>query len=238
MGGGIILDIIRNNLRSSISLDYGSGAKRVYKYVIDKYIENMENQNEKKEEISFRHVKIFNLEEICGYDSLQEESHAYWLKENFIDLVDIKMRNVFLLKGDGEDLKNYADQYDKLLTSNQIDLQIINIGKDGMIGFINDGESFNKKTHIVDFKRKKIKEMAEEYFDGNIDRTPKKGITQGIKNIMEAKNILILARGKESALGIKYLMKGEINNEIPITALNGYKGNLYVVADEDACSLL
>lgn len=235
IGGEIILDIVRKNLRSRISLDNGLAAKSIYKYLIDKYVDSKEEEDGK---VSFRHVRIFNLEEMCGYEQFNEKSFSYWLKDNFINHVDIKPKNVYLIDGTGTDLKKNAEDYNKLLMSNQLDLQIIDIKNEGNIGFMNKGDSFEKKTHVVTFTRKKKKEMAEKYFDGNLMEVPEKGIIQGIKNIMEAKNILILARGKESAQGIKYLMKEEIDKQFPITALKEYKGNLYVVADEDACSLL
>lgn len=232
---GIILDLIKENKRARIGLDYGYTAKGVYKYLVDRYLINRDE--EKNGEISFRHVRLFNLEEICGKDYFDTESYAYFLRDNFINLVDIKLKNVFLIKGTG-DLEKNVNEYNEILNEKPVDLQIISIEKEGTFGFIKPFESFEKRTHIVNFSRQKRKEIAEDRFDNQLADAPTQGITQGIKNLLEAKSLLFLAKGKEAAYGLKILLKGKINPDVPLSAFNNYKGTIYIVADEEAYSTL
>ena len=82
---------------------------------------------------------------------------------------------------------------------------------------------------------KKKEEISELFDHGNIPLT---GITQGIDNILKTKSVLVVASGREKAEGLKNLIKGKSDRDIPLSALKNHQGVVYVVADEDACSLI
>ena len=65
-----------------------------------------------------------------------------------------------------------------------------------------------------------------------------KTITMGIKNIMNAKSVLLVASGSNKANAIKNLMEGPITEDFPASALHNHPGKVIVVADEEACALL
>ncbi len=77
-----------------------------------------------------------------------------------------------------------------------------------------------------------------ERFDIEIKDAPKEGITQGIDDIIKSKIILVVAEGKQNAEGLKNIMKGKVDIEKPSSTLKNHVGIVYIVADEDACSLL
>ena len=97
--------------------------------------------------------------------------------------------------------------------------------------------SFDIKTHITQLSQNKRNEIAE-MFDIEINEVPSEGITQGISDIINSKNILVVAEGKENAEIVKNIMKGNIDYDKPISALKNHVGIVYIIADEDACSLL
>ena len=60
----------------------------------------------------------------------------------------------------------------------------------------------------------------------------------GIKNILNAETIILVASGKNKANAIKNIMSGIIDKNIPATALNLHKGKVYVIVDKDAASMI
>ena len=114
---------------------------------------------------------------------------------------------------------------------------MLSVGNDGNLGLNGPSTPFDSKTHITELSQKKKEEIAE-LFDYNMNDIPLLGITQGISDILKSKIILVVASGKEKAEGIKNLIKGKVNKDIPISALKNHLGVVYVVADEDACSLI
>ena len=60
----------------------------------------------------------------------------------------------------------------------------------------------------------------------------------GIKNILFADTIILIANGKNKAKAIKNIMSGVIDNNVPASALNLHKGKVYVIVDKEAANLL
>ena len=62
-----------------------------------------------------------------------------------------------------------------------------------------------------------------------MNNIPLFGITQGINDILKSKIVLVVASGKEKAEGIKNLIKGKPDKEIPISALKNHVGMVYEI---------
>ena len=226
--GDIIIDIIQKNSNSKISLSSGILPKSIYKYLIDKF---------QDKEISFENTTFFSLNDLCGLESNSKKSNSHYIKDNLLDHIDINEKNIYLINGYGENCQENADKYNELLKENEIDLQLLTLENNFNLGFNEPGTSFDSKTHIIELSSKKKEEIAE-FFDYEKNNVPLFGITQGISNVLNSKSILVVASGKEKAEGIKNLFKGGTDIDIPISALKNHVGSIYVVADEDACSML
>ena len=226
--GDIIIEILEKNSYSKISLSSGYLPKSIYKYLIDKF---------QDKEVSFENVTFFSLDEYCGLNTGSKKSNYYYIKDNLLDHIDIKEKNINLINGFGDNCQENAEKYNNLLDRNEIDLILLSIGDDVNLGMNGPGTPFESKTHITEINQKKKEELAELY-DYNINNIPLFGITQGINNILKTKIILIVASGKDKAEGVKNLIKGKPDKDIPISALKNHEGIVYVVADYDACSML
>ena len=60
----------------------------------------------------------------------------------------------------------------------------------------------------------------------------------GIKNILNAEVIILVASGANKANAIKSVMSGIVDKNIPASALNIHKGKVYVIVDKEAASKL
>lgn len=226
--GDIFIEILQKNAYPKISLSSGVLPKSVYKYLIDKF---------QDKEISFENATFFSLDEYCGLNSDSKKSNSHYIKDNLLDHIDIDEKKINLINGFGQNCQENAEQYNDLLNRFDIDLILLSVGNDGNLGLNGPGTSFDSKTHIIELSQKKKEEVAE-LFDYNINDVPLFGITQGINDILKSKIILVVASGKEKAETIKNLIKGKADKDIPISALKNHLGVVYVVADEDACSLI
>ena len=82
-----------------------------------------------------------------------------------------------------------------------------------------------------------IKDNAR-FFENDISKVPKKAITMGVKNILEADTIILVASGANKANAIKSVMSGIVDKNVPASALNNHKGKVYVIVDKEAASKL
>ena len=71
----------------------------------------------------------------------------------------------------------------------------------------------------------------------SIDEVPRQAFTMGLKNIMNAKKILILANGVNKAKAVYGLVKGEVTENVPASVLQLHN-NCVLVCDEYAASLI
>ena len=70
-----------------------------------------------------------------------------------------------------------------------------------------------------------------------MDEVPKQAYTMGIKNIMAAKKILLVATGSDKADALYKSLYGPITPNVPASILQLHQ-DVTVVADEDALSLI
>ncbi len=228
VAGEIMLNVIKEKPNCTLGLATGSSPIGLYQYLINAY---------KKGEISFKNVKTYNLDEYCELPREHPESYYSFMHTNLFNHVDILEENVHLPSSLGKDLQKNCQEYSDALNKATIDIQLLGIGANGHIGFNEPGTSFDSETLVVTLTEKTRRDNAR-FFDNDINKVPTHAITMGIKNIMNAKEVLLVASGENKAEAIYQLVHGEITEDFPASALKKHPGVVTVVADEAACSLL
>ena len=80
-----------------------------------------------------------------------------------------------------------------------------------------------------------VKDNARLFSD--ISEVPRKAYTMGLKSIMQARKIIVLANGRNKAEIVARLMYGSPSEELPASILYNHK-DCTVILDEDAASIL
>ena len=114
-----------------------------------------------------------------------------------------------------------------------IDLQLLGLGHNGHIGFNEPAEAFAKDVNCVDLTTSTIE--ANKRFFASADDVPKQAYTMGIKTIMKAKKILIVASGEDKAQILRDAFLGPITPHVPASVLQLHN-DVTIVADEAALS--
>ena len=221
----IFVDLLKKKPNAILGLATGSTPIGLYKKLIEK---------NKAKEISFKDVITYNLDEYCDLPKDHEQSYYTFMNENLFKHIDINKDNTHLPKGEGDSKLN-AQNYEDELKKVKIDIQLLGIGSNGHIGFNEPGTDFDIGVHEVQLTENTIKDNAR-FFDNDMNKVPKKAITMGIRNILDAETIILLANGVKKADAIKSVMSGVIDKNVPASALNIHKGKVYVIVDKDASS--
>ena len=222
----IFVEEIKKNPSLTLGLATGSTPIGLYQNLIKEY---------EKGNRSFKDVKTFNLDEYCGLERSHPQSYYTFMHENLFSKIDINLDNVHLPRTDGTDLEKLAKEYNELLLQNQIDLQVLGIGSNGHIGFNEPGTSFDQETFVVELTQK-TREDNKRFFN-SIDEVPTHAITMGIKNILAAKKIVLLASGKAKAEAIYKTVKEQPTPDVPASALQLHP-DVTIIVDEEAGALL
>lgn len=189
----------------------------------------------KQKRVSFKEVATFNLDEYIGLEGTHNQSYRYFMNDNLFDHIDINKEKTHVLKGVG-DYMAYANQYDKLIADfGGIDLQILGIGSDGHIAFNEPGCSFDSLTHVETLTESTIRDNSRLFND--ISEVPTKAVTMGLKSIMNARKIVLIATGKNKAQAIYNLLKGPMTEQVPCSILQKHE-DCTIYCDEEAYSLV
>jgi len=186
--------------------------------------------------ISLKKVRTFNLDEFVGLDEADRGSLFYYMRRQLFDRVDLLPKNINMLDGTAKNIKAECHRFDSLIKqAGGIDWQLLGIGVNGHIGWNEPGTSFKSRTHALNLTIKSRRAQVNNF--KSIKEVPKRGLTMGIGTIMEAKQIVLLADGKEKAKIIREALRGRVRQRVPATILQRHP-NLVVIVDEAAASLL
>ena len=195
-----------------LGLATGSTPIGAYKNLVEKYEQG---------DLDFSQVTTVNLDEYKGLPRENDQSYYYFMHKHLFDHVNIKPENIHIPNGNPENLEEECKKYDKLIEAKGgIDLQVLGIGQN---------------AHKVKLDEETIK--ANSRFFENEEDVPKYAISMGIKTIMLAKKIILLASGKNKAEAIYKAVYGSVRPDAPASILQLHQ-DVVVIVDKDAASLL
>ena len=190
-----------------------------------------------KGDLDFSEVTTVNLDEYRGLPKEHPQSYWYFMNENLFSKVNIDPAKTNLPDGTNLDTAAECARYNDIIHKlGAIDLQLLGIGPNVLIGFNEPGEAFELETHCIDLAPTTI-EANKRFFDGNENLVPKQAYTMGIKTIMQARKVLVVANGKAKAQAVKDAVTGPVTPACPGSILQLHP-DCILVADEEALSLL
>lgn len=208
-----------------LGLATGSTPEGTYAQLIEWY---------NKGDIDFSQVTTVNLDEYKGLLPDDEQSYHYFMHKHFFDHINIDPARIHLPDGTEEDSEKACSDYNRVIRSvGGVDMQLLGIGGNGHIGFNEPNQAFEKETHCVVLKEETIR--ANSRFFDSIDKVPHFAYTMGIKSIMQAKTILLIASGEAKADAIYNTVCGPVTPAVPASILQLHN-NVIIVADEAALS--
>ena len=210
-----------------LGLATGSTPVGLYKQLVEWY---------KKGDLDFAKVTSVNLDEYKGLSGDNDQSYRYFMNTNLFDHVNIDKTKTYVPNGLEEDSEKACTDYNAIIRSvGGVDMQLLGIGGNGHIGFNEPGEAFEKETHCVNLTESTIKANAR--FFASMDEVPKQAYTMGIKSIMSAKKILLIATGEAKADALYKSLYGPITPNVPASILQLHP-DVTVVADEAELKLI
>ncbi|WP_338969528.1 glucosamine-6-phosphate deaminase [Spiroplasma endosymbiont of Labia minor] len=222
--GNLFIAKIKSKPNAVLGLATGSSPLSTYKYIVNDY---------KTNNTDWSKVVTFNLDEYKGLDGTHKKSYKYFMNNELFDYINIDKNNTHI--PDGKNTDNPAKYDEKIASYGGIDLQLLGIGINGHVGFNEPGTSFESLTSIVDLTQSTIDANAR--FFASKGEVPKQAISMGLKSIMNAKEIILIASGENKQDAIFHLVEGKVSDQWPCSILQNHP-NVTVVIDEAASKKL
>lgn len=218
-----IISLVTRRPDSVLGLATGRTMLGIYEVLRDAY---------RKGRVNFSSVITVNLDEYLGLSPDDPLSFHRYMDDHLFNHVNIKKENRHIPDPLPKDVeKECADYENAIKKRGGIDLQLLGIGKDGHIGFNEPSSSLQARTRV-----KTLTDETLIYNFGSVDG-PRFAITMGIGTIMEAREIVLVALGKEKADAVSRAVEGPVTASCPASALQLHPV-AKVIIDADAAQLL
>ncbi len=200
----IIARLLREKPNAVLGLATGSTPLRLYRELV-------------RQKLDWSRVKTFNLDEYVGLAPAHPQSSHSFMWKNFFQNINIARKNIHVPDGEAKNIPVFCLRYEKQIrAAGGIDLQVLGIGTDGHIGFNEPTSSLASRTRIKTLTARTRRDNAG--FFGSEKKMPHHVITMGIGTIMGARQILLLAFGRNKANAVAQAVEG------PITSMNPASG--------------
>lgn len=187
-------------------------------------------------DLDFSMIKSVNLDEYVGLAPTHDQSYRYFMQTNLFDHVNIDDANTNVPQGLAEDAAAECERYNQVIRDfGGIDIQVLGMGHNGHIGFNEPDDHFPLETHVVDLQESTINANAR--FFESVDDVPKQAMTMGIRNIMNARKILVVVSGEDKAEIVKKAFTGPVTPYVPASILQLHP-DVILVGDKAALSKL
>ncbi|MDI6871111.1 MAG: glucosamine-6-phosphate deaminase [Bacillota bacterium] len=222
---GIVASQVARKPGCVLGLATGVTSIGLYEALVERY---------RAQEISFSRVTTFNLDEYLGLGPDDPRSFAYFMRRHFFSRVDLDPARVHLLNGVAADPEEECARYETAIAeAGGIDLQVLGVGQNGHIGFNEPGTPPGSLTRVVRLSPETVRRNSR--LAGQ--PVPDRALSMGIKTIMQARRILLLASGRDKAAAVAEALQGEVTPAVPASILQLHPG-VTAVLDRDAAALL
>ena len=192
-----------------LGLATGSTPIGAYKLLIEQYNNG---------DLDFSEVTTVNLDEYVGLPAENDQSYRYFMNDNLFNHINIRKDHTFVPNGLAKDVNAECAEYEKRIEElGGIDLQLLGIGGNGHVGFNEPSDAFDTVTHVVELKAS-TREANARFF-ASIDEVPTHALTMGLKGIMGAKKVLLVANGPQKAEIVEKAFFGPVTPEVPASIL-------------------
>ncbi len=222
----IMIGLVRQNPKAVLGLATGTTPLGLYAKMIADHRENG---------TSYVHIRTVNLDEYKGLPKTHRQSYAYFMRKNLLEELDIDLNHTDIEDGMASDAETECARYDAVLEKFPRDIQLLGLGSNGHIAFNEPGTPFGSGTHVVTLAENTVKDNARLFED--VSEVPRQAFTMGIRQIMQAKKILILASGANKAEAVGKAVKGAVTELVPASVLQLHP-DCILIADRDAAAKL
>ncbi len=219
----IITKLLRRKPDAVLGLATGSTPQLLYRRLIER-------------KLDWSRVTTFNLDEYLGLSTEHPQSYHHFMWSNLFSHINIRPENVHIPDGMTRNVAAFCEEYEqRIKAAGGIDLQLLGIGSDGVIGFNEPTSSLASRTRIKTLTENTRRDNARFFAEG--EEVPKHVLTMGIGTIMEARVNLLLAFGDNKADAVVEAVEGPVSAMNPASVLQLHRTAIFCI-DEPAASSL
>jgi glucosamine-6-phosphate deaminase len=181
----------------------------------------------------FRRVETFNLDELLLPPDDPNSFRAFMERRLFAK-VGMPAGRVHFLRGDAADAAKECRRYERELSrAGAPDLALAGVGVNGHVAYLEPGRSLAPRSALVRLSASTRRGLAAD----GIRPVPRQALTMGVETILSAREVLLVATGREKANAVAAALHGPVTPRCPASFLSLHPA-LTVILDRSAAERL
>jgi len=183
--------------------------------------------------VSFKNSSVFALDEFGGLAVDDPGRTSHTLQRQLMDSIDLPRSGFHVLDPDNENIAAHCAAYDVAIGTG-FDLVLLGIGLNGHLGMNEPGSALDRGTSRVELHPSTVQSSARYFTHHNL---PQWGLTVGLKSLLDASEVWVLAKGSAKARIVADTVRGDIGPSNPASLLRRHP-NAWLFLDDAAGALL
>jgi glucosamine-6-phosphate deaminase len=186
--------------------------------------------------IDWSRVELFHLDEYAGLPATHPASFCGYILERIIRKTGITKYH--LLNGE-RDPYEVAKEVSKALDEKPVDIMFAGIGENGHLAFNDPPADFEIEEPyiVVELDQACRQQQVGEGWFATLADVPTKAISMSVRQVLRAKEIIVIVPDKRKAPAVKACLEGEITPMAPASILRQH-ANVTLYLDANSASLL
>lgn len=163
-------------------------------------------------------VTFFGLDEVMNVPREYAGACYTMLKSELMDTLGIAEDHFLMLPTESGDFdaacRGFRDELDR---RGGIDLLLLGLGENGHLGFNQPGSPFGGEAWATDMDAELEQRIRRE--TGTPPDKRLGGVTLGLKDIMHARKLVLMANGARKAAIVKQMLQGPVTPDVPASIL-------------------
>jgi glucosamine-6-phosphate deaminase len=171
--------------------------------------------------LKLSHLNIFALDEYVGVPLDEPRNCANLLRRSVADAWDIPANQFHAVSSiEREALESVREHEQRIVTEGGLDVIVLGLGQNGHLGFNEPGSAEDSVARVLDLDPISV-EANQKWFRDVY--APAKGATVGLKTILAARRVLLMAYGAHKAVAVKAMIEGPRSPQCPASLLQGHQ---------------
>ncbi|HLK34804.1 MAG TPA: glucosamine-6-phosphate deaminase [Terriglobales bacterium] len=188
-------------------------------------------------DLDWKKVELFHLDEYVGLPMMHPASFRKYLVERLVQKTGIATFHA--LAGDRPDPHAVTRAVGDELSAAPVDVLFAGIGENGHLAFNDPPADFETEQAyiVVDLDEACRRQQVNEGWFGHIAEVPRHAISMSVRQILKAKEIVVVVPEARKATAVKATLEGAITPMVPASILRTHP-NISLYLDQDSASLL
>ena len=183
--------------------------------------------------LDLSHLNVFILDEYVGVPKTEPRNCTNLLRRGVQQAWGIPDEKFHAISSEENDaLATVLKHEEKIERAGGLDVVVLGLGQNGHLGFNEPGSALDSTARVLPLEKISV-DANRKWFEGKY--APDKGVTVGLKTILRAKRVLIMAYGPHKREAVRAMVNGPRGPHCPASFLQGHSA-VHLFLDESAAT--